>query len=357
MKVKSKLVLATALLATSIGELTINDCVAQDIHFSQYQYSPLTLNPALAGMYNGDARILTNYKNQWSAIMSPYKTFAVSYDAAFMKQKWKKGFLGAGLSVFSDKAGDSEMSTTQIALSVSSNKALDAYNDISVGLQAGFAQSNVNSSQLFYGNQYNGSSFDPTISSEENLTANKFTYGDFAAGLNWNYGKGTKYSTTNNQLKANAGFSVFHANRPKQNFDNTINDRMNAKISVYGNMLIGLNKDFAVLPSIIFLKQGATKEISAGAMFRYLLKEESKYTNYIDGAAFSVGMYHRLGDAIIIASQLEVAHYAIGLSYDINTSGLTKASSGRGGFELSLRYVNPNPFNGRRTNSNTRFLN
>ena len=41
---------------------------------------------------------------------------------------------------------------------------------------------------------------------------------------------------------------------------------------------------------------------------------------------------------------LEVANFAVGMSYDINVSSLKVASSGKGGFEISLRYTNPNPF-------------
>jgi hypothetical protein len=41
---------------------------------------------------------------------------------------------------------------------------------------------------------------------------------------------------------------------------------------------------------------------------------------------------------------MEYANYAIGFSYDINTSGLQTASNARGGMEITLRFVNPNPF-------------
>ena len=40
----------------------------------------------------------------------------------------------------------------------------------------------------------------------------------------------------------------------------------------------------------------------------------------------------------------EYANYSIGVSYDINTSNLTDATDGKGGVELSFRYITPNPY-------------
>ena len=47
----------------------------QDIHFSQFYSSPLTLNPAYTGNYEGNWRVMSNYRTQWSAIAEPYKTY------------------------------------------------------------------------------------------------------------------------------------------------------------------------------------------------------------------------------------------------------------------------------------------
>src|SRR4051812_45005783 len=83
---------------------------AQDIHFSQFNASPINLNPALAGVFDGDYRFAGNYRNQWLAIPVPYKTYSLSTD---MKLPYKigKGALGAGILFNTDKAGDSEFGT------------------------------------------------------------------------------------------------------------------------------------------------------------------------------------------------------------------------------------------------------
>lgn len=100
----------------------------------------------------------------------------------------------------------------------------------------------------------------------------------------------------------------------------------------------------ALAPGFFYYRQGAVQEIYAGGMIRYKLKQDSKYTGLQKGAAISVGGFIRARDALVATMLFEYSQYAIGLSYDVNTSLLRTASNGRGGFEISLRFVNPNPF-------------
>src|SRR5688500_6785188 len=82
-----------------------SEVCAQDVHFSQFWMTPLLQNPGLAGA-NYDLQAILNYKDQWSSVASPYKTFDLSFDMKFNQKKPKKGFLAGGINVFSDKAGD-----------------------------------------------------------------------------------------------------------------------------------------------------------------------------------------------------------------------------------------------------------
>ena len=58
----------------------INYFHSQDIHFSQFNLSPLNLNPSLTGSYNGDYRFTGSHRNQWSSVTTPYATFAFSFE-------------------------------------------------------------------------------------------------------------------------------------------------------------------------------------------------------------------------------------------------------------------------------------
>jgi len=67
------------LIVLLLGSLAGFRSFAQDIHFSQMEYSPLTLNPALAGA-NSPMQGIVNYRSQWNSVAVPYKTIAASFD-------------------------------------------------------------------------------------------------------------------------------------------------------------------------------------------------------------------------------------------------------------------------------------
>jgi type IX secretion system PorP/SprF family membrane protein len=161
---------------------------SQDIHFSQINNTPLILNPSLAGYVNGDTRTILNYKEQWKSITVPYKTFAVSFDMPFFRKKWKNDYIGMGVSLFNDKAGDAKMGITQFDYSLAYSHTNKEKSKFLVGLQGGWAQRSFDITQLTWDNQYNGSSFDPNLPSNEPASINNnFSYFDFAAGTAWDY--------------------------------------------------------------------------------------------------------------------------------------------------------------------------
>lgn len=57
---------------------------AQDIHFTMFDLSPLTLNPGLIGDFNGTFRVTGNYRIQWPTI-AKYQTPSIGIDAPLLK--------------------------------------------------------------------------------------------------------------------------------------------------------------------------------------------------------------------------------------------------------------------------------
>ena len=78
---------------------------AQDIHFSQYYASPLTLNPAQTGKFDGEFRVAGNYRNQWPTISNAYTTATVSLDMGILKNRIPSNDqFGIGFLGFNDRA-------------------------------------------------------------------------------------------------------------------------------------------------------------------------------------------------------------------------------------------------------------
>ena len=313
------------------------------------------MNPAETGDLKSDIRAFTSYRSQWKSISTPYETFTFSYDMGIKKNFQKSGFLGAGISFTRDKAGDVQLSMNQVNLSLAYHLKTSLYNTISVGILGGYAQRTINADKLQWDNQFNGSTFDPNLPSNEPFNSTTLSsYADFGTGIQWNYSKSEMYISANNQLMIDAGVAVFHVNRPDLSFYTSSVDRLPMKIVAHATSRIGIiNTNTAIVPAILYVQQGPLKEIDAGLLIRKILKTASLYTGNIKGSAFSFGGLYRVGDAVIPQIQIEYANFAIGLSYDVNISGLTKYTDGRGGLEISLRFFNPNPFTGQSIIRNT----
>jgi len=350
----------TRKIAITTAMLTLLACMSrgQDIHFSQFFQAPLLINPALSGTFHGDRRAIINYKDQWRSIDAiPYQTMAFSYDWTMFKKKWENSYLGGGIMVFRDKAGDLSMGQTQVNLSVSSILSLNEFQHISVGLSGGAGQRSIDYANARWESQFDGSGFNTALSPQENYTNGPFIYPDFSVGAAWHYGTDESNIVANDMFRANAGISYLHLNKPKQQWYDS-GEQLHGRFVMHCSTFFGLrNSVGALLPSAVFYIQGPQVESEYGVMFRYMLKEESRYTGIFKESALSLGGYFRTGDAIIPSALLEVGSFAFGITYDINVSKLKVATAARGGIELSLRYISPNPFKaGKGTKSNVRFM-
>ena len=321
--------------------------IAQDIHFSQFDETPVQLNPSNVGVHH-EIQVIANYKNQWQSVASPFKTFAMSLDTRLLKRK--KNHIGLGFDFFNDKAGDANVTTNQFNVSLSGIVPISRKSLFSGGLVCGYASHTINTGGLTWGNQYNGMAYQGSLSSGEPITVSNASYFDMGAGLNYSYGTDEMYISANNARKLNLGVAVFHANQPVYSFYGDASQKLYTKFVFNGNAAIGVNNTNLILkPSYIVLLQGPSKEVTPGMMFQYILQESSKYTGNKKPAAISLGGYYRIGDAFIAVVKFEYANYEIGFSYDVNLSQLKTVSSTRGGFEISLRFVAPSMFSKPRT--------
>jgi type IX secretion system PorP/SprF family membrane protein len=321
----------------------------QDIHFSQYNLTPLLINPAQAGAYR-NFEVIANYKTQWTSISpNAFKTMMLNYDGRLMQKKWKKKWLAAGFTIFNDKVGEGDMVTTQANVSIGYHALLSSRSTLGGGLFGGFAQRSINYSNFAWDEQYQNGTYNTSnstgeVSAQNYQNANKFVYPDVGLGVLYQYTKGEMYTMSNDMVVVHAGLALFHLNQPAYSFYGS-SEKLYAKTVGHADILFGVkNTNLSLMPGFIYMRQGPSSEIYSGCFFRYKLQEESKFTGFVKGSALVVGTHIRVGDAFIPSVQLEIAQYTIGVSYDVNISGLKKVTSGKGGFEIALRYGNLSQF-------------
>ena len=341
---KNKLII---LFCICVGLTSVH---AQDVHFSQMGYSPLNLNPALAGANNG-LQALVNYRSQWNSVATPFSTFGFSVDSRLTGGK--KGFLAMGLNFFNDQAGQARMSTTNMNLNIAYHVYLNEEHKLGGGMYVGFGQRSLKDVGTWSA-QYDGSGFNPGFSNQENIDNMQFAHFDLGGGLLYSYEEdGRSRSPLRNRI--NAGVALFHLNRPNYSFISTSDEKLYMRWSVFASALLkfGDDSNFGVEPAVYYNRQGTTQEILFGTYARYVISSGSRYNSDGDVIA-SLGAFYRNKDAFIAKAMFTWSGLSVGFAYDINTSNLSAMSKSRGGFELFLQWVMDSPFGNNKASSRWR---
>lgn len=320
------------LLALFIG-ITIMSSSAQDIHFSQYSQSPLTLNPALTGLTPCTYRGVLNYRNQWASAVGPssYQTFSGSFDAGILRDKLDGSILGVGGMAYNDVSGDGSLKNFTVMGSVAYHQRLGDDNSfLSIGGQIGLVQKSVDYSKLIFESQIGANGVDPTLPSGEYGNDN-FSYLDFNAGINWR-------SRFSDKFAVQFGGAYFHLGEPKESFYGSTTNKLNAHYLGYGSFKIGVGKNTVVIPSYLYMQQteGSNTQMNSGVDVGFQL-EKGVSMAYI-GAHYRTVDNFNSSDAIIANLGLDYNNINFGLSYDINISSLSTVTQYRGGIELSFIY-------------------
>lgn len=300
---------------------------AQDIHFSQFYQSPFSLNPALTGQFDGDWRFVGNQRTQWRSVTVPYSTWGIAVD----KPHLTKQDVNAGLSIFTDKAGDSQLTTTMINGAVS--KALVLPNrpqdQLTVGLMLGLTLMSIDYSALNYDNQWNGLFYDPSLSSGESYARDSRAYMNLHIG-------GHYRRVVDDQKSWTLGTSLFNLSAPKQSFFDEAFVRLDPRWVLHGSYQYKIDEQWTIEPMGLFMNQGKFREFDLGGRVHYTIQPNSWAYEALYAGAFA-----RTKDAGYLLAGIRYHHWDVGVSYDINLSDLEPASNNRGGLEFGVIYIIP----------------
>jgi type IX secretion system PorP/SprF family membrane protein len=315
---------------------------AQDPNFSQFFVSPLTLNPALTGKFDGVFRVAGNYRNQWPSINNAFTTYTVSVDGGILRNRIPEfDQFGIGVMAFSDKAGNGVLQNNYMALSTAYHKALDenGFHQIGLGFQGTYVNKRLNVAGLHFEDMLQSNGF-TGITSEDFSGKNKLnvSYLDVNMGLLYN---GTTNGTNNFYL----GASMYHVNRPKESFQDG-NYLLEPRVTIQAGGMVPIGEYNGFHFSAMHSRQANAVNTQIGGAYMWSLNEdESSPTNLY------LGSWFRFGDAVIPYVGLEFGEFRLGATYDVNVSGLKPASNMRGGAEFSLIYIKrPNDPNAKKLN-------
>ena len=300
---------------------------AQDLHFSQFMNSPLVTNPANTGFIpDGDYRLGVNYRNQWSTVMAlPYKTMSAFGDVQVMQNQDQTGWMGIGGVILRDVAGSGNLTSTKIYGSVAYHQMLNAGSLLSLGFNVGWANKQINVSNLKFPDQFDGKFFDNHLPTSVILDANNINYLDMQVGMNYAF-------FPDDRTYFNAGFSAMHVNRPRESFFNAqpgIDNRIPIRYTGFLNGSYKLNDQWIVNPNAYASFEAKSYEVVGGINAQYNLSG--------DGEKILIGgVYYRYKDSVIPMVGIGFKDYTVTFTYDATISTLKNYNNTRGAFEFSL---------------------
>jgi len=304
--------------------------VAQDPGFSQFYASPLTLNPALTGKFDGIYRVAGNYRDQWPAVNKAFITSTLSLDMGILRNRLSDGDTwGVGIMAMNDKTASGILTSNYISISTAYHKGLDeeGLHQIGVGFQGSYGGKKLDGGKLNFEQELDqfGGWTNPTNEPINDVVIS-VNYFDFNAGMLYN-------GSTNGYNNFYIGASFYHINRPQESF-NGIYYLLNPRFTLHGGGYFPVADNAIVHLSAIHSRQaGATNTVIGGAV---ALNANGDLDN---PTSLYVGSWFRFGDAVIPYVGLEFNNFRLGATYDVNVSSLKTASQSRGGLEVSLIYV------------------
>lgn len=335
-------IVCTVCLGISVSAL------AQSFHFSQYNVNHALINPGLTGA-KSHHQGSTVFRSQWQSVGSGITTLGASYetrlgpveatiaDSSKHLSKFRNiENMAAGISCFQLRSNEG-YSQLNVLFALASRYYLTRESFLSIGMQGAFGQVNQGGASLIYPNQFMGNGYDPNLPNGETVQMDSKTYGFFNAGLSWVYSRDMQGLRTYDQLYASAGLSVYYINRPQIGRDPKA--KIHNHFVFHGEVEFGINQTPYSLNTMYLVQvNGPSKEFVFGAIAKYALRDQSKYTGLIQSSKIGIGLHHRINDAVIVQSIFEWQRWCAGISYDITISTLNQASLYRGGMELTLAY-------------------
>ncbi len=296
----------------------------QDAHLSQFDMSPVWLNPAQTGADKTIGfRASNQSRSQWGSITGKYMTSLLTYEMP-INARWSVG----GYMIDDDAA-----KTYNVFKFVgSASYQITTDNDqhyLAGGLQVGLIYKNLNENRLIFDNQWDGSNFDSDLPSGEALDKYHVALPEVNLGMYYKFKNGVK------KYKPYAGLTVFHVTNPKENFTSGDKSYLPMRFQFNAGCKFIIDDQWTVEPVALYMRQRNAQEVFGGVKGYYIVNDDIQVI---------AGGYYRLHDAATMLVGIQYKNLIFQSSYDLNISDLKKYTNGKGGFEFSIIFISKKQF-------------
>jgi len=307
---------------------------AQDIHYSQFNHAPILLNPAQTGIFDGEKRIMANYRAQWNTVPVGYRTFSGVFDTKAFKQEDGNSFFGLGALFNYDEAGDSQLGTADLGILGSYSHKIFKKHWLTAGVQLKGSSRRFKTEDLRTDNQWTGGEYDANRSIGESFANQSIIYGDISAGINWRYKK------DNSRTTMDFGLAMHHINQPNKSFLDDVDEKLANRRTWYGLLSFQATQVLDVVFNMTGNYQTPYIEHLVGVGGRlHLSQKKTKELSMLLGVNYRFNDGLGRDDAIFPTVVVEYQSWRVGISYDVDISEFNQGTTGNGGPEISLQYL------------------
>ncbi|KXK38901.1 MAG: type IX secretion system membrane protein PorP/SprF [Saprospiraceae bacterium] len=356
--------------------LMCSDSSAQDLHYSYYHFTPLSVNPANTGAFHGSYRIGGIYTSKDGAISDrSFKNFSLTADAPISRGLRKQDWIGIGvqadvlnalngagdISAATESTGDKyAQNWTFIKMSAAYHLSFDKNQKNILTIGAQFNNGNRLFPSFSSDDTRNGiiNSTDLDLINYKQLTSSndpdkntKFSSRDLGIGILFN--SRTKTSdfrigfAMEGLLKPKVGLFSNSSFRkpiidpnPNPNPNpgqptNVSKDSVETKplgMSIHGDYRLDFTPRTSIEPSFYFYKLGPFTAFNVNSHIWYQIDPDKDFKG-------GVGLGVRNVRDVIMYLGARFNAFQVGLSYDLNVNERTLGSSGLGGMEMAIRYI------------------
>ena len=314
---------------------------AQDLHWSLFTYSPLTLNPAFTGAYEGSYRIggiirdqapTLSYANSSSSDNNIYLSYNIFVDAPIITGLRKQDWVGVGINFYSDEAGALNLGQDYFQASLAYHIGLNKKqtSTFTIGLHGGSGARGIDTQTAAFGKDLENPTFMPGSSVSSYTTGIEEKSSHFELGLGLLF-----RSQVNKTTGFNMGLNFKHI-IPSKKYGLVKNTQDVTKlpltIGFHAQLDSKMNDKWSITPALAFQNARSANEIQIQSMLGYLFNEDKN-------VVLNFGLGYRVSDAGQVLLGFDYGAFRAAASFDLSLSGISAINKNMGGFELGLSYI------------------
>ncbi len=302
---------------------------AQDPHFTQFSAAPFSVNPAYTGVFNGTARFMSNYRQQWANLVDPFTTTVVAGDVKVgrIDAEMDQHPFNVGIQFMQDKSMAGAFKSNYGGLTASYHVNLDAAENQSIGagLSINYGNRRIDFSDISFDRQFTSGGYNLSLPSGEAAMQNMKPFYSVGAGLLF------RSSNPISGTFFDAGFSGYHFNKPIQ----TVMDDPNQVLPIRWSGQVTFQQYISDVNLLniraLYQQQAEVSYLLAGFSYGRLFGDDEE-------KMIGAGLWYRSGESFAPYAFIESNGLQIGFSYDITYNNLKKVLSPASSFELSLQW-------------------